>query len=241
MVQGSREAVSKQTLSKALGYAASNDLAAMRSVLEADADAAEIAQRYADVAQALYREHRNVTQMLAVAKAGIAYCLGAAERAAAKDPAAAAMLKTKAKVIAYNAAANSWPGWGDEGIVIAPSHIADASDLAQRSLELVEDLKLGHRQVGTSQWLVGALHLAAGRSDDAIVALTRARDAYGAGGERTSELLALGYLALARRRQDTPERHRAELEEICLQLQQDGSPQAMAFVNQLRTAADRLL
>ncbi len=82
---------------------------------------------------------------------------------------------------------------------------------------------------------------AAGRSDDAIVALTRARDAYGAGGERTSELLALGYLALARRRQDTPERHRAELEEICLQLQQDGSPQAMAFVNQLRTAADRLL
>jgi hypothetical protein len=240
MVQGSREAVSKQTLSKALGYAASNDLAAMRSVLEADADAAEIAQRYADVAQALYREHRNVTQMLAVAKAGIAYCLGAAERAAAKDPAAAAMLKTKAKVIAYNAAANSWPGWGDEGIVITQSHIEEASGLAARSLDLVEDLKLGHRQLGTSQWLVGALHLAAGRSDDAVAALTRAREAYAAGGERASELLALGYLALARRGQGTPERHRAGLEEICQQLQKDGSPQAMAFVNQLRTA-DRLL
>jgi len=168
--------------------------------------------------------------------AGISGAGSQAERAGATDPVAAATLKTKAKAIAYNAAANSWPGWGDD----APSHIADASDLAQRSLELVEDLKLGHRQVGTSQWLVGALHLAAGRSDDAIVALTRARDAYGAGGERASELLALGYLALACSRQDTPERHRAELEEICLQLQQDGSPQAMAFVKQLRTA-DRLL
>ena len=236
MVEDNSEVVSKQTLSEALRHAESNDLAAMRSVIEADADAAEVAQRYANLAQALYRERKNVTQMLAVAKAGIAYCLSAAERAGATDPVAAATLKTKAKAIAYNAAANSWPGWGDD----APSHIADASDLAQRSLELVEDLKLGHRQVGTSQWLVGALHLAAGRSDDAIVALTRARDAYGAGGERASELLALGYLALACSRQDTPERHRAELEEICLQLQQDGSPQAMAFVKQLRTA-DRLL
>ena len=174
MVQGNSEAVSKQTLPEALRHAASNDLDAMRSVLEADANAAEVAQRYADVAQALYRERKNVTQMLAVAKAGIAYCLDAAERAAATDPVAAATLKTKAKVIAYNAAANSWPGWGDEGIVIAPSHIEDGLDLAQQSLELVGDLKLGHRQVGTSQWLVGALHLAAGRGDDAIVALTRA-------------------------------------------------------------------
>jgi hypothetical protein len=236
MVQSNREAISQQAVSEAVAHAQSNDLAAMRSILEAGADAAGIAQRYADVAQALYRERKNVTQMLAVAKAGITYCLSAA----AKDPAAAATLKTKAKAIAYNAAANSWPGWGDEGIIIKPSHIEEASGLAARSLELVEDLKLGHRQLGTSQWLVGALHLAAGRSDDAIAALSRARDAYAAGGERVSELLVLGYLALARSRQGTPERHRNELEEICQQLQKDGSPQAIAFVNQLRTA-DRLL
>ena len=128
-------------------------------------------------------------------------------------------LKTKAKAIAYNAAANSWPGWGDEGSSSSHRTSRMDLDLAQRSLDLVEELKLGHRQLGTSQWLVGALHLAAGRSDEAIAAPTRARDAYGAGGERASELLALGYLALARSRQGTPERHRAELEEICLQLQ----------------------
>jgi hypothetical protein len=236
MVQGDGGVGSKQALFEALRLADSNELTAMRSVLEADADAAEIAQRYADVAQALYRERKNVTQMLAVAKAGIGYCLSAA----AKDQAAAAALKTKAKAIAYNAAANSWPGWGDEVIVIEPAHIEEASGLAARSLALVEELNLGHRQLGTSQWLIGALHLAAGRSDDAITALTRARDAYAAGGERVSELLALGYVTLARSRQGTPERYRTELEEICRQLQNDGSPQAMAFVNQLRTA-DRLL
>src|SRR5262245_60147081 len=94
MVEGNSEAISKQTLSEALHHAESNNLAAMRSLVETDANAAETAQRYADVAQALYRERKNVTQMLAVARAGIAYCLDAAERATAQDPAAAAMLKT---------------------------------------------------------------------------------------------------------------------------------------------------
>jgi hypothetical protein len=109
MVQGNSEVLSKQMLSDVLRHAESNDLKSMRSGLEADADPVVIAQRYADVAQALYHQRKNVAQMLAVAKAGIAYCLGAAEQAAAKDPTAAATLKTKAKVIAYNAGANSWP------------------------------------------------------------------------------------------------------------------------------------
>jgi tetratricopeptide (TPR) repeat protein len=240
MTETTGEAASKQTLSEALRHADSNDLATAQAIIESGSDATGVAQRYADLAQALYREHKNVTQMLAIAKAGIAYCLVAAEQVAAQDPAAAVTLKTKAKAIAYNAAANSWPGWGDDGIVITPSHIEEAVGLAVRSLALVEDLKLGQRQLGTSQWLVGALHLAAGRSDDAIAALMRAHDTYAAGGERIAELLALGYLALARSRQGAPERSRAELEEICQRLQTDGSPQAMAFVKQLRTA-DRLL
>ena len=44
MVHGNSEVVSKHNLSEALGHAESNDLAAMRSVIEADADAAEVAQ-----------------------------------------------------------------------------------------------------------------------------------------------------------------------------------------------------
>lgn len=70
-------------------------------------DVAEVAQRYADLGQALYRERKNVTQMLAIEKASIAYCLVAAEQVAAQYPAAAVTLKIKAKATAYNAAANS--------------------------------------------------------------------------------------------------------------------------------------
>ena len=91
MVQGDGEVGSKQALVEALRLADSTSSRPVRSVLEAGADPTDIAQRYADVAQALYRERKNVTQMLAVAKAGITYCLSAA----AEDPAAAATLKTK--------------------------------------------------------------------------------------------------------------------------------------------------
>jgi hypothetical protein len=140
-------------------------------------------------------------------------------------------------VLAYNAAANSWPGWGDEGIVIQRRHIDEGIELALCGLRLVKELNLGHVQLGTSQWLVGALHLAGGRTEEAIAALICARDAYGAAGRRAEELMALGYLALARKRVQP---QLSELDEICRALQQDGSSQAAAFVQQLRTA-DRLL
>ena len=98
---------------------------------------------------------------------------------ASKDPSAARQLKNNAKVIAFNAAANSGPGWGGEGVVIKQEHIQDATDLALRSLQLVEELELGHEQVGYGLWLIGALQLAGGQSDEAISALTNMPTAIG--------------------------------------------------------------
>jgi hypothetical protein len=240
MAQGNDDDASRRVPSTALRHAESNNLAAARSMLEANAGPVEVSRRYADVAKALYKERKDITQMLAVAKAGIEYCLDAAECLTSKDPATSETLKTNAKVMAYNAAANSWPGWGDEGVVIEKPHIQDAIELATRSLQLVEELKLGDRQRGNGHWLIGALHIAGGRSNEAIAALTRARDAFRTGGARAYELMALGYIAVARKRGDAGERHADELDEICRQLQQDGSPDAMAFFQQLKTA-DRLL
>jgi Mg-chelatase subunit ChlI-like protein len=239
MAHGSDNVAFQQALSEALRHAGSNDLGAIRSVLEANADAVEVSQRYADLAQALYNQRKGVAQMVAVAKAGIQYCLDAAARLASKDPSAAETLKNNAKVIAFNAAANSWPGWGDEGVVIKQTDIQEGTDLATRSLKLVEQLKLGHDQLGNAHWLIGALHLAASRSGDAITALTCARESFSAGANRISELMALGYLALARKRQGVPEGPN-ELEQVCKELQKDGSQDAIAYVQQLRTA-DRLL
>ena len=239
MAQGSDSVAFQQALSEALRHAESNDLGAIRSVLEANADAVEVSQRYANLARTLYNQRKDVARMVAVAKAGVQYCLDAAARLTSKDPAAAETLKNNAKVIACNAAANSWPGWGDEGVVIKQTDIQQGADLATCSLKLVKQLKLGQDQLGNAHWLIGALHLAAGRSGDAITALTRARESFRAGANRISELMALGYLALTHKRQGVPEGP-DELEEVCNELQKDGSQDAIAYVQQLRTA-DRLL
>src|ERR1700748_2946560 len=109
-------------------YAAANNLPAAFSVIEAGADAVDVSKRYGAFVKALYRDRKDVTQMLAAARAGIRHCLEAAEQVVASEPDTAVTLKTNARIIAFNAAANGWPGWGDEGITIEQRHIAEATE-----------------------------------------------------------------------------------------------------------------
>jgi hypothetical protein len=226
--------------SRAMGLVDSAGLAAALSYVETSGDPISVARNYGDLVRALYDVRKDVSQMLVAARAGIRHCLEAAERLGSDDPASAAVLKENAKTIAFNAAANSWPGWGDDGIVIDQHHLVEAMDLASLSLRLVEDLQLGNKPLGTARWLVGAIHLAAGRLDEATAAFARARDAYRADGRRVSELLAEGYRALARKRGPHSRDAVSEFDDIARQLEQDGSPAALAFLRQLVTA-DRLL
>jgi hypothetical protein len=216
-------------------------LAAVLSYVETSGDPVSVARHFGQLAQALYHERKHVSQMLVAARAGICYSLEAAKRLGPDDAAAAAALKDRAKTIAFNAAANCWPGWGDEGVVIEPRHLVDAMDLAELSLRLVDELKLGSNRLGTSLWLVGAIHLATARLDDAAVAFARTQDAFHAAGDRASELMAEGYGALARKR-DPRSRDAAAVEfaDVRQRLEQDGSPEALGFLRQLETA-DRLL
>ncbi len=103
--------------------------------------------------------------MIAVAEAGVAFCLDQAGRA--KDADHARTLKTTANTIAFNAGANCWPGWGDDGIAIEPVQIQSGLKLAAVSRELVRELQLGRKQdAGT--WLIGALKFAAGEPAAAL-------------------------------------------------------------------------
>jgi hypothetical protein len=208
--------------------------------LEAGPDPLEIGRRYASLIRELYGVHKDVTRMLRAAEAGVAFCLSAAKRMSSTNPTGAAALRRQAQVLCYNAAANSWPGWGDEGIAITKEHIGAAIPLAQHGLQLVLDLNLGHRQRGTSHWLVGALFLAAGKCDDALAALTASSQEFHAEGSPPHELLADGYIVLTRRRHRLTPSQTGDLDDICAQLEQYGSQEALAFSKQLRTA-DRLL
>jgi hypothetical protein len=175
--------------------------------------------------------------MLALGRAGIDYQLRQAERFAADDAARAVRLRTAAKTLAFNVAANCWPGWGDEGVVIADAQIEEGLRLAKLSLGLVQELALGPRQLGNAFWLVGALDLAANRIDAAVTSFDRARAYSLSNGDRAGVLLADGYRAIALGMAAVGEGADAELDDVVSQLQQIGSDNAKFFASQLRTAA----
>jgi hypothetical protein len=224
------------TIDFALASIRRGDLTSAIGRVESSGEAEQVGADYARLIKVLYGEHKDVTSMVAVGKAAVRFHLRQSELE--RDVAAAVKLKTAAKTLAYNVAANCWPGWGDEGVVIEASHIDAGLELAMLSLRLVEELGLGPHQVGNAHWLVGALQLAAGRTDASLLSFGQARDASASIGEKTNVLLADGYRAIAHRQApDRADRSAQELDEVIGGLMADGSKQARAFADQLRTAA----
>lgn len=211
------------------------------SAIESNPDEMTVARVYSTVAQAAYVKCKNVPMMAALATAGIHFCLRTADARTADSEAMAPKLKETAKVIAYNMAANTWPGWGDEGIVINPTDLAAALEAATVSLRLVEELDLGSSQVGNAHWIIGALHLAAGTHDKAIAAFVKSRAAFADTEEKVSILLAEGFIALTKKaRRETREIGAKETEKILIALKAVGTEDAGFYAEQIETA-DRIL
>lgn len=221
----------------ALAHIESGDLAGARQCLEQDSDAAKVGGYYAELTKILYARNKDVRSMLAVGRAGIDFQLRQAERVAADDPALAIARRTAARTLAFNVAANCWPGWGDDGVVIAAADIEEGLQLANLSLQLAQELALGQRPRGTASWLVGALDLAAGRTDAAMASFDRARAFYESAGEQAQVLLVDGYRAIALSATAVGEGPDVRLDDVVGRLQQDGTQQAKFFADQLRTAA----
>jgi hypothetical protein len=177
---------------------------------------------------------KDVAGMLAVAEAGFARALADA----AAHPDRAAELRRAAKALAYNAAANCWPGWGDEGIEIDAESLARGIALAEGSRALVVELGADAQETGRADWLLGALWMAAGQNAAALDAFAQARAAFQASNVPTQALMAEGYHALARKRADPQDRAvSAEFADCCARLAETGSKEATFFRQQLLTAA----
>jgi hypothetical protein len=210
------------------------------SVIDSHEDAIAVGSALSSVVKKLYREYGDVTGMIAAGNLGLDYCRrkSAAESKEAKKR----ELKQLGRIIAFNTAANCWPGWGDPGIIIEAAHLRDGIKLATESQYLVQELALGPRQQGTAHWLIGALELAAGRFGVARVAFEKAEQAFlNAEAMSIEALMARGYIALARK---ADPQSRAEgmkmFSETLERLRTDGSKDAVFFADQLATA-DRLL
>jgi hypothetical protein len=225
---------------RALEHAASGDFARAQHCLESESDSEVVGARYAELTKTLYARNKDVHGMIALGRAGIDYQLRQAKRVAADDAALSVGLRKEAKRLAFNVAANCWPGWGDDGVVIEAAHIEEGLRLAKLSLGLVQELALEQRQLGNAFWLVGALDLAAGRTETAMASFDRAHACFLSDGERLEVLLAEGYQAIALSATTAGERADVRLDEVVGQLQQDGSEKAEFFARQLRTAARTL-
>ena len=201
------------------------------STIESSGDHLEVADAYSTLVKRAYRELRDVAAMIALADAACRFCLRDAAQAVGAD---AMRLKQSAKTIAYNAAANCWPGWGDEGVVISAEHVHAGQKLAQLSRSLVQELDLGNKALGTAHWLIGALELASGQLCDAATSLSRAEEAFHAHGDNACVLMAQGYRVLARQMdQRADAESEARLAHILDQLRDDGSKEASFFAEQI--------
>lgn len=209
------------------------------SIVDAVEDLTALRTALTGIVKSLYRDHHDVANMVVAGQAGVAYCLRRATDA--PDEATARELKRLGKAIAYNSAANCWPGWGDPGITVEAAHVSAGLALAVESRDLVLALDLGPVELGTADWLVGALEFAAGRADAARQAFEQAERLFAEADRTRQALMARGYAGLARK--VDPQLH-AEgermLGEAVTQLKADGSKEALFFVDQLATA-ERLL
>ena len=222
---------------EAFDLLAAGNVSAAVAAITAISDREAALEALAQLCRRAYRDLKRVPTMTALAWEAVGFGLECA--AASPDPESAGRCKGRARAIAYNAGANCWPGWGD-AVEIQPADIAEGLKLAERSLELVGELGLGDKAIGTSLWLVGALQMAAGRVSIAIAQFQRAEEAFQAAQLPVPAAMARGYVALAEKAM--PESHLRGAESLATilgLLRGMESREAQFFADQLLTA-DRI-
>jgi DNA polymerase/3'-5' exonuclease PolX len=233
--------VANVRIAEALRLAAAEGLGAACQFLETAGEPVAVALAYKDFAQALYRQNKDVEHMVAAGRRGSEYALDHAARVQCDNPETAAKLKEIAKTISFNVGANTWPGWGDDGVKISSDQRDAGMEAAMLCLRLVDELNLGPRRMGSAYWLVGAHHIAARRPQAALDALDQASMAFASAGDCPSEMMAQGYGALARKlRPETRAAAQAELDRALQCLGQEGSEAAKFYQSQI-AVADRIL
>jgi len=176
---------------KAFELLAAGNVPEAAATITSALDAQAAMDALARLCKQAYRDLKSVPAMTALAWEAIGFGV----QCAATSP--------SARAIAYNTAANCWPGWGDP-VEIKPADIAEGLKLAERNYQLVVELGLGDKAAGCAFWLIGALRMAAGDSPTAIVRFRNAEAAFRAAKLPAQESMARGYAALAAKLQPHP-------------------------------------
>ncbi|HEX3422257.1 MAG TPA: hypothetical protein VHS33_02485 [Sphingomicrobium sp.] len=199
-------------------------------------DPAAAASAISAAVNTLYKSYRDVGGMVLAAYLGVTWCLGQASLQT--DAQTETALRRRAHAMSFNAAANCWPGWGDEGVTIGRAHVIAGLSLAGTCLSLSRDLELGPKAQGKAYWLVGALELALGHLGAARAAFQDAeRSNVLADGEGAGALMAKAYDALAaKHEQANSDEAGSALQRGLARLRSHGSEDAQFFADQIERA-----
>jgi hypothetical protein len=166
------------------------------------------------------RKAGDIPALLALANAAVATL----------DTIASPAAWNTARRIAYNAAADAWPGWDREPPPRTEAELQSARSLAMMSGRMTERLGRDPMQMGNAAWLTAALDLALGDRQSAIAGFREAEALFSQAPEMT--LLAAGYRAIA------GDAEAPALETTCTALAASGHPHAGDLREQLLVAQD---
>jgi hypothetical protein len=175
----------------------------------------------------------DIPALLAIANAAIAELKATADTGASTTDAVA--LLTAAKRIAYNAAADVWPGWEMDTPARSRQELERARALAETCRGLVTELELPSPQRGNAIWLIGACDLALGRYHAAEIEFCEAMADFAA--DEEARLMVRGYRAMAAElAEPAVSGKRSDLDAILAELGALGTKDAVGFRQQLQVA-----
>jgi hypothetical protein len=209
---------------------------AVQYVLSQGGSDEDIAGRFAKLVRDLYWAEKGARGLVIIGQAGITFCLSRAEALRAEQPERSRELLGLAKAIAYDLGANTWRGWGDEGVVIADADRIAGYDAARLNLRLGLDLERPKDKIALAQWLLGAHEMGAGDFEAALTSFRGSAALQREVGDEVSARLSDGYEGITRILAGQSTEGQAQLDAALAFLDADSGDAAKFSAQQLRTA-----
>ena len=213
---------------------AEQDSFAAAQYLQRQGSPSDVMTLFLKTTQWLHYNRKNVPGMIAISQAGIHYGLTEAERVKDANGETADKLRGTAKAISFNLAANTWPGWDDEGIVLTQSDYRVGLDAARLNLRLAIELKRDPLPVCNAHWLLGVHQIVAGDESAAATSLEHAIEQAQAADREDYEFMCRGYAAIAAlHASPDASRHRDQLDHCVSELKRLDTEDSRFFADQL--------
>ncbi len=185
------------TLAKVKALLAEKDSYAAAEFVQGLGEPPLVAQAYAQLVMDLHWKASDVPGVVAMGRAGILYSLTRARDVAAKTPDKVAAWRGHAKMIAYNVASFTWPGWGNEKLTITEADLTAGREAAAFNLRLATELGVPPQKLSAAHWLVGAHRLTADDHAGAKASFRTAVEFSRKAKDEEGALMGEGYLAMA--------------------------------------------